>query len=62
MLTGYRTYIASALTAALGVLAAVDWNTVLQNPKSSAGLVAIGSGVLMAILRTITTTPPLSKN
>jgi len=61
MLTGYRTYIAAALTSALGVLAAVDWNTVLTNPKGTGGLVAIGSGVIMAILRTITTTSPMSK-
>lgn len=58
MLVGYRTYIASALVAALGVLAAVDWNTVLQNPKSTGGLVAIGTSVLMAVLRSLTTTPP----
>lgn len=58
MLVGYRTYIASALMAAFGVLAAVDWNVVLQNPKSTGGLVAIGGGVIMAILRSLTTTPP----
>ena len=55
MLVGYRTYIASALMAMFGVLATVDWNTVLQNPT---GLVAIGAAVIMAIFRTITSTPP----
>lgn len=55
MLIGYRTYVAAALMALFGVLATVDWNTMLQNP---AGLVAVGGAVLMAILRSITTTPP----
>lgn len=55
MLIGYRTYIASALMAVFGVLATVDWNTALQNPT---GLVAIGAAVLMAVLRSITSTPP----
>jgi hypothetical protein len=58
MLVGYRTYIASGLMAAFGVLASVDWNTVLQNPKGAAGLVSIAAGVFMAVLRSITTTPP----
>lgn len=55
MLTGYRTYIAAALMAIFGVLATVDWNAVLQNP---AGMVAVISAVLMAVFRSITTTPP----
>jgi hypothetical protein len=58
MLVGYRTYIAAALMAIFGVLATVDWNAVLQNP---AGLVAVGSAVLMAVLRSITSTPPGQK-
>jgi hypothetical protein len=58
MLVGYRTYFASGLMAAFGVLAAVDWNTVLQNPKNTGGLVAIGASVIMAVLRSVTTTPP----
>lgn len=58
MLVGYRTYIAAALMAIFGVLSTVDWNAVMQNP---AGLVAVGSAVLMAILRSITSTPPGQK-
>jgi hypothetical protein len=58
MLQGYRTYIVSAIVAVLGVLAAVDWNSVLQNPKNTGGMVAIALSVIMAILRSITTTPP----
>ncbi|MBI1867730.1 MAG: hypothetical protein HYS06_05490 [Methylocystis sp.] len=53
---GYRTYIAAALTAGLGVLAQTDWAPFLANPK--AGWVAIASGVVMAVLRSVTTTPP----
>lgn len=56
---GYRTYIASALLATFGVLATTDWDGFLHDPK--AGAVAIGSAVLMAILRSITSTPPGQK-
>jgi len=56
MLTGYRTYLASALLAIFGVLAATDWGNFLNDPK--AGMVAVGSAVLMAVLRSITSTPP----
>ena len=59
-LVGYRTYIAAALLAAFGVLANTDWNTFLNHPDA-AGWIAIGSAVLMAVLRTITTTPPGAK-
>lgn len=59
MLVGYRTYIASALVAAFGVLAMTDWVAFLSDPK--AGAVAVGSAILMAVLRSITTTPPMNK-
>lgn len=55
-LVGMRTYAASALLAVFGVLAATDWIGFLSDPK--AGSVAVGSALLMAILRSITTTPP----
>jgi hypothetical protein len=55
-MTGYRTYIAAALVAAFGVLASTDWISLLNDPK--AGAVAIGSAMLMAIMRTFTSTPP----
>ena len=51
-MTGYRTYLAAALLALFGVLAQTDWVAFLADPK--AGAVAIGSGVLMAIMRSIT--------
>lgn len=55
-MTGYRTYIAAALVAAFGALAATDWVGFMNDPK--AGAVAIGSAVLMAVMRSVTTTPP----
>lgn len=59
MLQGYRTYLVSFLVAVFGILALVDWNAFLDDPQ--AGAVALGSAVLMAILRTITSTPPGQK-
>lgn len=55
-MTGYRTYLAAALLALFGVLAQTDWVAFLADPK--AGAVAIGSGVLMAVMRSITSTAP----
>ncbi len=55
-MTGYRTYLAAALVAIFGALASTDWVAVLDDPK--AGAVAVGSAILMAIMRTLTTTPP----
>ena len=56
---GYRTYAAAGLQVAFGLLAQTDWVSFLSDPK--AGAVAIGGGLLMAALRTITTTPPGAK-
>jgi 20S proteasome alpha/beta subunit len=53
---GYRTYIAAGLVATFGVLASTDWIGFMNDPK--AGAVAIGSALLMAVMRSITTTPP----
>ena len=55
MLTGYRTYLVSALVAIFGVLEATDWNSLLDNP--GAGWVALGAAILMAVMRSITTGP-----
>lgn len=52
---GYRTYIAAGLVAIFGVLASTDWVAVFNDPK--AGIAVIGSGVLMAVMRSITSTP-----
>jgi len=56
MLTGYRTYLVSALVAIFGVLQATDWNALFDNP--GAGWVALGAALLMAVMRSITKTPP----
>lgn len=60
MITGYKTYIASLLPIVMGVIELTDWNHFIQNPK--AGLIALGSGILMAVMRSITTTtkPPVA--
>ena len=59
MLIGWRTYLMSALTAAFGALAVADWNTFLHDPK--AGWSVIAMSVIMAVMRSITTTPPAGK-
>lgn len=58
-MTGYRTYIVAALTALFGVLATIDWNAFLQDPKAGASIVAMS--LIMAIMRSITTTAPGAK-
>jgi hypothetical protein len=55
-LVGWRTYIVAALMGIFGALAALDWNAVLDNPQ--AGIVAVFSAILMAIMRSVTNTPP----
>ena len=50
MLNGYKTYLAAALLAVFGVLAQADWNELLNHPDA-ASWVAIGSAVLMAVMR-----------
>lgn len=57
---GYRTYLVSALVAVFGVLEMTNWNAILDSPK--AGAVALALAVLMAIMRSITSTAPLSKD
>lgn len=58
-MTGYRTYVVAAITALFGVLATVDWNAFLNDPKAGASIVAMS--LLMAIMRSITSTPPGEK-
>ena len=60
MLMGYRTYIVSFLIAMFGILEMTDWNAMFDNP--GAGMVALLSAIIMAGLRTITTTPPAVLN
>jgi hypothetical protein len=56
MLVGWRTYLMSALTAAFGALAVADWNSFLQDPKAGWSIIAMS--VMMAVMRSITSTPP----
>jgi hypothetical protein len=53
---GWRTYAVSAVTAAFGALAIADWNKFVEDPK--AGWAIIGMSVVMAVMRSITSTPP----
>jgi hypothetical protein len=55
ILAGYKTYIAAALFAVFGALAATDWISVLDDPK--AGAVAVGGSILMALMRAVTNAP-----
>ena len=54
-MSGYKTYTAAVLVAIFGVLAQTDWISFLNNP--TAGLVAIGSAILFAIMRAISNGP-----
>lgn len=58
-MTGYRTYLVAALTALFGALATVDWNAFLNDPKAGASIVAMS--LIMAVMRSITSTPPGEK-
>lgn len=57
MLQGYRTFVAALLMAVFGALAILDWNIILADPK--VGWTLVLSAVVMAVMRAITTTPPL---
>lgn len=55
MFAGYKTYVAAALVAAFGVLAMTDWVSFLNDP--GAGITAIVTSVIFAVLRAVTNTP-----
>ena len=55
MLTGWKTLIVAALVALVGVAQQADWVTLVGSKDS--GYVIAGIGVLMAVLRLITSTP-----
>lgn len=54
---GYRTYIAAAIVAVVGVLQGLDWVSIVQNPKAF-GWSTVGLAAIMAIFRSVTNTPP----
>ena len=55
-LVGYRSFIAAGLTGLFSVLATVDWNNFLNDPKNVA--IALIPSIVMAIMRLYTKTPP----
>lgn len=56
MLTGYKTIIVGAALTILGAIQGLDWAHIITNP-TAAGWVVSGIGVVMMILRALTTTP-----
>lgn len=54
-LKGYRTILFSSLTAICGILATIDWGSVI--PVQWAGMAVAAIGLVNAILRFITNTP-----
>lgn len=55
MLKGYRTYVAASIMAGVGFLVEMDWAKFMDDPKGGAGFLV--GGLVMAIMRAITTTP-----
>lgn len=56
MLTGYKTVIVAALIAVFGALQGLNWVDLVSNPQI-AGWVVTAIGVVMFVLRSLTTTP-----
>ena len=56
-MTGYRTLAFSLLLSALGVVQAFNWATIIPQNQAWSGTVMIAIGAVVALLRTITTTP-----
>ena len=52
---GWKTLAASLAIAVVGVLQATDWTTIV--PPDKVGPVMVGIGVLMAMLRVVTSGP-----
>jgi hypothetical protein len=52
MINGWKTYAVSLIPIFVGVLEVTDWAAFIANPK--AGLIALGSGLAMAIMRYVT--------
>ncbi len=54
-LKGWKTMLVSLLIAVIGVLQATDWATIVR--PDEVGPVMLGVGILVAVLRVVTTTP-----
>jgi hypothetical protein len=51
-ITGAKTYLVALIPIFVGVLEVTDWNAFIANPM--AGIIALGSGFAMAVMRYIT--------
>lgn len=60
MLNGYKTFVIAVLTAVFGALEAMDYTQFLT--ADNAGYAATGIGVIMFILRALTSTPMFKSN
>lgn len=56
-MTGWKTVIVGAAIAAVGFLQGVNWIDVIPNDPQTQGWVTTGLGVVMLVLRFLTTTP-----
>ena len=55
-MTGYRTLVLGAVLTVLGALQGLNWVDLVHNPQI-AGWVVSGIGVVVTILRAVTSTP-----
>lgn len=56
-MTGWKTVIVGAAIAAVGFLQGVSWVDVIPDDPATQGWVTTGLGVVMLVLRFLTTTP-----
>lgn len=56
-MTGWKTVIIGALVALVGFLQGIDWIQLIPNNPTTVGWVVSGLGVVMFVLRTLTSTP-----
>lgn len=57
MLTGYKTVIVAVLVAIIGALQGLDWVNLMPAGSQAVGWVTTALGVIMFVLRAVTTTP-----
>ena len=56
-MTGYRTLIVAVVVAIGGALNGLDWVQLMPNDPKVAGWIMSGLGVVMGLMRLVTTTP-----
>ena len=56
-MTGYKTLIVAALVAAVGAIQGLDIAALIPDDPRTAGWIVTGLGVVMGVLRFLTTTP-----